>query len=105
MNHAPIIPKIMKLERNPKDNSRLVTACSETESVRGSCVNNKGFTAFWYLKLGKKIRPEEAIPNPEIIIDIRNPKQLRNFLDSLLNFFIISETTTKTVDNNIAIPI
>ena len=98
----PIKANIRKTDRNVKDNVIFVVRCSATESVRGSVVVRNGLIALRYLKLGKPISPEFKIPILDITIEIKNIIQLRILTLGLLNFFIISDTTTKIVGKMIA---
>ena len=94
----------MSIDKNVNDTPISVVICSATESVKASWLVKKGFTALRYLKDGKEINPLEKIPIPEIMIDIKRKKQFLNFLDSLLNFLIISERMTKSVGSKMIIP-
>ena len=94
----------MEIERREKDNDKLVVKCSATESVNASFVVKNGFIALRYRKVGIDTNPEEAIPIPDTIIEIRNNIQFRILVESVLNFLIISETVAKIVGRSIITP-
>ena len=100
----PIVAKISKIDKNEKDNVRLVVICSATESVRWSWVVKNGFIALRYRKVGNPTIPELAIPTPDKIIDTKRIAQLRIFVRSLLNFIIIPEMIIKIVGKRISNP-
>ena len=100
----PIVAKISKIDKNEKDNVRLVVMCSATESVRWSWVVKNGFIALRYRNVGNPTIPELAIPIPDKIIDTKKIAQLRIFVCSVLNFIIIWEMTTKIVGKRIINP-
>jgi len=49
INQIPIPEKIIKTEWNKNDCGKVVVACSDTESTKGSLVVRNGFKAFRYL--------------------------------------------------------
>ena len=68
-NQIPIVAKISKIDKNEKDNVRLVVMCSATESVRWSWVVKNGFIALRYRNVGNPTIPELVIPTPDKIIE------------------------------------
>ena len=82
------------------DVERSVVICSATESVKESSFIKNGIAALRYLNPGKLTNPLLKIPTEEIITDPRTIEQFLIYLDSLLNFFIISHTITYAVENN-----
>ena len=103
-NHIPITANIMKIDKNVKDNVRLVVKCSATESVKLSWLVKKGFTALRYRNEGRAIIPEFAMPMPDAINEIKTIAQLRIFTRSLLNFITNPEIIMKIVGSKSANP-
>ena len=82
------------------DVERSVVICSATESVKASSFFKNGLAALRYLNPGKLINPLLKTPTEEIITVPRIIEQFLIYLNSLLNFLIISHTTTYAVANN-----
>ena len=103
-NHIPITANIRKIDKNVKDNVKLVVKCSATESVKLSWLVKKGFTALRYLNEGNPIIPELEMPIPDATNEIKTITQLRIFVRSLLNFMTNPEIIMKIVGSKSANP-
>ena len=92
-NHAPTPAKIIKIEKKKNERSRVVVACSDTESVSMSVVIKRGFAALRYLNDGKLAIPEETIAIPAIIAPPKSARLIRNW--ALLNILLIITHATR----------
>ena len=103
-NHAPISAKIIKIDTKPNDVERSVVVCSETESVRGSMDDRKGFAAFIYLNPGVGTIFDAKIETRDSIIPPRIIEEFLICLDGSLNLRIESHITKRIVEKIRIIP-
>ena len=95
-NHAPIPAKIIKTEKKKNEMSKVVVACSDTESLSISVVIKKGFAALRYLNVGKLITPEETIAIPAITALPKSARLVRNWA-LVITLLIIVHATRNAV--------